>query len=164
VDAAIDIEIPGGTPAPNKRIHPDLPADGDASVRWEGEVRADAAGDHLFTTYSNAGIRFTLDGRVLIDHWRQGWLPWSDVARVRLEAGKRYTLTLEWRKDQGVETMRLRWKTPAPSADTSLWSEVGDGVDYYLVYGPSIDQVVAGYRRLTGQAPMMPRGAFGLWQ
>jgi alpha-D-xyloside xylohydrolase len=164
VDAAIDIEIPGGTPTPNKRIHPDLPADGDASVRWEGEVRADATGDHIFTTYSNAGIRFTLDGRVLIDHWRQGWLPWSDVARVRLEAGRRYKVTLEWRKDQGIETMRLRWKTPAPGAETSLWSEVGDGIDYYLVYGPSLDQVVAGYRRLTGQAPMMPRWAFGLWQ
>ena len=101
---------------------------------------------------------------MLIDRWRQGWLPWTDVARVRLEAGRRYKLKLEWQKDQGVETMRLRWKTPAPSADTSLWSEVGDGIDYYVVYGPSIDQVVAGYRRLTGQAPMMPRWAFGLWQ
>jgi alpha-D-xyloside xylohydrolase len=164
VDAAIDIEIPGGTPAPNRKIHPDLPEQGDASVRWEGEVRADQTGDHIFTTYSNSGIRFSVDGKVLIDHWRQGWLPWFDVARVPMQAGKRYKLTLEWRKDQGVETMRLRWKTPAPSADTSLWSEVGDGIDYYLVYGHSIDQVVAGYRRLTGKAPMMPRWAFGLWQ
>jgi alpha-D-xyloside xylohydrolase len=164
VDAAIDIEIPGGTPTPNRKIHPDLPEKGDASVRWEGEVRADQTGDHLFTTYSNAGIRLSVDGTVLIDHWRQGWLPWFDVARVPMKAGARYKLKLEWRKDQGVETMQLRWKTPAPSADTSLWSEVGDGIDYYLVYGPSIDQVIAGYRRLTGQAPMMPRWAFGLWQ
>jgi alpha-D-xyloside xylohydrolase len=164
VDPAIDIELTGTTPTPNRKIHPDLPEKGDASVRWEGEVRADRTGDHLFTAYSNAGIRFSVDGQVLIDHWRQGWLPWFDVARVPMKAGTRYKLVLEWRKDQGVETMRLKWKTPAASADTSLWSEVGDGIDYYLVYGPSIDQVIAGYRRLTGPAPMMPRWAFGLWQ
>jgi alpha-D-xyloside xylohydrolase len=52
----------------------------------------------------------------------------------------------------------------APSVNTSLWSEVGDGIDYYVVYGPSLDAVVEGYRRITGQAPMMPRWAFGLWQ
>jgi alpha-D-xyloside xylohydrolase len=48
--------------------------------------------------------------------------------------------------------------------DTSLWSEVGDGIDYYFVYGPQLDKVVAGYRTLTGQAPLMPAWAFGLWQ
>ena len=63
-----------------------------------------------------------------------------------------------------METVRLLWKTPAKERSTSLWSEVGDGVDYYFVYGPALDRVVAGYRRLTGEAPMMPRWAFGLWQ
>jgi len=47
---------------------------------------------------------------------------------------------------------------------TSLWSEVGDGVDYWFIYGPALDRVVAGYRQITGTAPMMPRWAFGLWQ
>ena len=60
--------------------------------------------------------------------------------------------------------MSLKWKTPPASADTSLWSEVGDGKDYYFVYGPELDKVVAGYRLLTGQATMMPQWAFGLWQ
>ena len=46
----------------------------------------------------------------------------------------------------------------------SLWSEMGKGIDYYFVYGPGLDKVVAGYRALTGQAPMMPAWAFGLWQ
>jgi alpha-D-xyloside xylohydrolase len=52
----------------------------------------------------------------------------------------------------------------APNPSTSLWSEVGDGIDYYFAYGPEIDHVVAGYRKLTGQASLMPRSAFGLWQ
>jgi alpha-D-xyloside xylohydrolase len=164
VDPRIDIELPGGTPEPNRRIHPDLPAQGDISVRWEGSVRALATGDYTFNTYSNAGIKLWVDGRLLIDRWRQGWLPWTDVARVRFEAGHTYPVRLEWRKDQGIETMKLRWKTPPASSATSLWSEVGDGIDYYYVYGPSLDDVVAGYRSLTGEAPLMPRWAFGLWQ
>jgi len=62
-------------------------------------------------------------------------------------------------------TCSSNWKTPSPEADkTALWSEVADGVDYYFIYGPKIDSVVAGYRLLTGQAPMMPQWAFGLWQ
>ncbi len=63
-----------------------------------------------------------------------------------------------------METVQLLWKTPSASRATSLWSEVGDGVDYYFVYGPELDNVIAGYRRLTGRASLMPRWAFGLWQ
>src|SRR5262249_3043543 len=54
---------------------------------------------------------------------------------------------------------------PVPrDAPTSLWSEVGDGVDYWFIYGPALDRVVGGYRQITGEAPMMPRWAFGPWQ
>ena len=47
---------------------------------------------------------------------------------------------------------------------TSFWSEVGDNVDYYFLYGPSMDRAIAAYRRLTGQAPMYGKWAYGYWQ
>lgn len=37
------------------------------------------------------------------------------------------------------------------------------GADYYMVAGASMDGVIAGYRRLTGAAPMFPKAAFGLF-
>lgn len=37
------------------------------------------------------------------------------------------------------------------------------GVDYYVVAGDTMDGVIAGYRRLTGAAPMFPKYAFGLF-
>lgn len=43
-------------------------------------------------------------------------------------------------------------------------SEIGDLVDYYFVYGKTPDGVIAGYRNLTGQAPMYGKWAFGFWQ
>jgi alpha-D-xyloside xylohydrolase len=164
VDQKIDFDISGNEKEPNRLIHPGLP-DGDVSVRWEGEVEPPVTGDYLFQTFSNSGVKLWVDGKLIINHWRQNWLPWKDLARVRLEAGHRCPLRLEWTKDQGgLAAMNLTWKTPPPSHDTSLWSEVGDGIDYYFVYGPSLDNVVAGYRNVTGQAPMMPVWAFGLWQ
>ncbi|MDN5288504.1 MAG: xylosidase [Mucilaginibacter sp.] len=47
---------------------------------------------------------------------------------------------------------------------TSFSSQVGNCADYYFIYGGTPDQVIAGYRHLTGQAPMFPRWAFGYWQ
>lgn len=45
-----------------------------------------------------------------------------------------------------------------------LWSEVGDAIDYYFIYGNNMDDLIAGYRDLTGQAPMFGKWAFGYWQ
>jgi alpha-D-xyloside xylohydrolase len=47
---------------------------------------------------------------------------------------------------------------------TSFWSEIGDNIDYYFFYGPTIDQEIAGYRQLTGEAPMYGKWAYGYWQ
>ncbi|MBN2213679.1 MAG: DUF5110 domain-containing protein [Bacteroidales bacterium] len=46
----------------------------------------------------------------------------------------------------------------------SLWSDVADNVDYYFIYGRNMDEVIAGYRDLTGQSPMYGRWAYGYWQ
>ena len=45
-----------------------------------------------------------------------------------------------------------------------LWSKVADQIDYYLIAGDSIDDVIAGYRFLTGDAPMFGKWAYGYWQ
>ena len=43
-------------------------------------------------------------------------------------------------------------------------SEVADTIDYYFLYGPDFDRLVAGYRELTGPTPMFGRWAYGFWQ
>ena len=47
---------------------------------------------------------------------------------------------------------------------TYFSSEVADTIDYYFLYGPELDKVVAGYRELTGSAPMFGKWAYGFWQ
>jgi len=46
----------------------------------------------------------------------------------------------------------------------SYSSESGAMVDYYFFYGPTFDQIIDAYRKLTGRAPMYPKWAFGLFQ
>ena len=132
-------------------------------TRWVGEVVPPVTGVYQFRTYANGGIKMWLDGKLVVDRWRQGWLTENDQVKVPLAAGHHYPIKIEFGGDEAT-TMQLTWKTPTPDNSTTLWSEVGDGVDYYFIYGPAIDQVVAGFRQLTGPASMMPEWTFGLWQ
>jgi len=47
---------------------------------------------------------------------------------------------------------------------TSFSSEVGDCIDYYVMYGGNADGVIACMRDLTGQVPMFPLWTYGYWQ
>lgn len=64
----------------------------------------------------------------------------------------------------------LFWDNYSPTtfadseAATSFESEVGDGIDYYFMYGGNADGVVACMRELTGQVPMFPLWTYGFWQ
>ena len=46
----------------------------------------------------------------------------------------------------------------------SFTAEVGDAVDYYFMYGGSIDGVNRQMRELSGQVPMFPLWTFGYFQ
>jgi alpha-D-xyloside xylohydrolase len=45
-----------------------------------------------------------------------------------------------------------------------LGSEVANSIDYYFLFGPDFDKIVAGYRELTGQASLFGKWAYGYWQ
>ncbi|MFO8001716.1 MAG: alpha-glucosidase domain-containing protein, partial [Marinilabilia sp.] len=61
---------------------------------------------------------------------------------------------------QSIKGYGLYWANYSPttftdnSEKTSFSSEVGDGVDYYFMYGGDADGVIAQMRELTGQTPM----------
>lgn len=45
-----------------------------------------------------------------------------------------------------------------------ITSKFSDAVDYFFIYGPSFDQIIAGYRTLTGSVPLFPLWAYGFFQ
>ncbi len=58
---------------------------------------------------------------------------------------------------------RSRFNNRFPHA-LYLSSEVADAVDYYFLYGPEFDKIIADYRGMTGVAPLFGKWAYGFWQ
>ena len=72
---------------------------------------------------------------------------------------------------QSIKGYGVFWDNYSPTRlkDTAkdgltLDSEVGDGIDYYFMYGINADGVVRQIRQLTGEAPMLPIHSYGFWQ
>ena len=134
-------------------------------VTWTGSIEPRAGGVHEFKMYSSGYARLSVDGQLLLDRWRMNWNPWYHNAKAGLEAGRRHELQIDWQPQGGY--FRLLQHAPAPLADAGTWSlaaDAGEAIDYYVVAGDSADEVIAGYRRLTGKATMLPKWAFGFWQ
>ena len=84
-----------------------------------------------------------------------------------MKEGTKYHLRLEWIPDGGVSYIGLKALSPVDPQlqdDISFWSEMGDQINYYVMKGNSIDEVIGRYRELTGKAQVMPRWAMGFWQ
>jgi alpha-D-xyloside xylohydrolase len=137
----------------------------DQKVVWEGRIEARTGGVHKFRLYVSSYARLWIDGKLVSDSWRQNWNPWHRNFELPMQVGQAHQLKLEWEPNDGY--IALLHNDPLAQADRhSLWlsSEAARGVDYYVVAGKDLDEVISGYRRLTGKAVMMPRWAYGFWQ
>ena len=134
-------------------------------VTWTGKVTPRDSGLHRFRLYSSSYAKVFIDGKQVLERWRQNWNPWYHNFDLNLAAGKAADLRIEWEPNSGY--IALLHNDPRPDADRrslSLASEYGHGLDYYFIAGSDMDGVISGYRKLTGNAPLMPKWAYGFWQ
>jgi alpha-D-xyloside xylohydrolase len=136
-------------------------------IRWKGTISAKTSGLHQFLLYSGGYARVWVDNKLVADRWRQCWNPATTPFDLNLEAGKPAKVTIEWLPDGGESFISLKCLPPGPSMYNNTYSfssEVGDAINYYFVKGATADEVISGYRLLTGKAPIMPLWSMGLWQ
>ncbi len=134
-------------------------------VVWEGSFSSEVEGDHKFLVYSSNYFKVWVDGNLLLDKWRQNWNPWTNKFSVPVKKGEKHTLKVEWFPDGGYMAVKhLDPLPPEEQSKLSLWSEAGDNINYYFIRGSNADEVIAGYRKLTGKAPIPPKWAMGFWQ
>jgi alpha-D-xyloside xylohydrolase len=136
-----------------------------AAIRWSGEIESRESGLHKFRLYCCGYTKMWLDDSLVVDSWRQNWLPWTHFPCLSMRAGERHRIRIEWIHTGGY--IGLKYLPPEQDTNSggiSLFSEVADQIDYYFIAGNNTDDVVHGYREITGRAPMMPKWAMGLWQ
>lgn len=134
-------------------------------VVWTGSFTPQEAGTHKFRLYSSSYVKVFAAGELVLDRWRQNWNPWYHNFELDLAAGQSIELRIEWEPKQGY--IALEHADPLPPMDrnsVSFASEASKAIDFYVVQAPTMDEGIAGYRRLTGKAPMMPRWVYGFWQ
>lgn len=137
-------------------------------VTYEGYMEAPADNLYRFLLYYAGYTRVFIDGKeVVTEHWRQAWNPNYCKFDVRLEKGKRHHLLIDWLPDGDVSYCGLRVAAPRPESEQqklTVWSEMAKDLDYYFIAGNSLDEVISGYRTLTGKAQVVPKWAMGFWQ
>jgi alpha-D-xyloside xylohydrolase len=118
--------------------------------------------DGVYSIFLNLGDMdnrqyVVIDGKPCIDI-NNFWLPPTADAQVHLKAGEHQVQLL----CKSSNTPKLSWKYA--NDETAFRSPNAKLLDYVVFYGLSADSVVATYRNLSGNVPMLPRWAFGFWQ
>ena len=71
---------------------------------------------------------------------------------------------------QSIKGWGIYWENYSPTLfednanGMTFDSEVGEGIDYYFMYGGNADGVIAQMRHLSGDVPMFPLWTYGFWQ
>ncbi|MCU7550176.1 DUF5110 domain-containing protein [Chitinophagaceae bacterium LB-8] len=136
-------------------------------VTWDGNIGSDFTGVHKFRFTYGGSIKVWMNGKLMIDRWRKAWNPAPALLDLSMQKGQKIPLKIEWIPEDRESYLSLKWLEPLPTADQnsfSFSSEAGRQMDYYFIYGNNMDEVISGYRFLTGKAPIVPKWALGFWQ
>ena len=139
-----------------------------AAVSYEGMIEPSQTGEFKFILYYAGYTRVYIDNKLIVpERWRTAWNPNSYKFSVSLDAGKKVPIRVEWKPDGGISYSGLRVMPPVDPEEQgkqSWWSEMTPQLDYYFIAGDNLDDVISGYRTLTGKSPVMPKWAMGFWQ
>ena len=146
-----------------------------ANVVYEGFIEPECCGKctgksqaYQFILYYSGYVKVYLDGKEVVpERWRTAWNPNTYKFTADVRKGVKNHLRIEWQPDGGEAYCGLRVAEPRSAEERgqlSVWSEMAKDMDYYFIAGENLDQVVSGYRTLTGKASLYPKWVLGFWQ
>ena len=137
-------------------------------VTYEGFVEASVDNLYRFILYYAGYIKVFIDDKEVVpERWRTAWNPNSYKFTYPLKKGVKARLLIDWYPDGDVSYCGLRAAVPQSEAEQnklSIWSEMSRDMDYYFIAGQNMDDVISGYRTLTGKAQVFPKWTLGFWQ
>ena len=146
-----------------------------ANVVYEGFIQPECCGKcegkqqlYQFILYYSGYVKVYIDGKEVVpERWRTAWNPNAYKFATKLAKGKKAQLRIEWKPDGGEAYCGLRVAEPRSEEERgklSIWSEMARDMDYYFIAGKNFDEVISGYRTLTGKAALYPKWVLGFWQ
>jgi alpha-D-xyloside xylohydrolase len=139
-----------------------------ANVTYEGFIEPSVSQLYQFVLYYSGYIKVYIDGKEVVpERWRTAWNPNTYKFSTELQKGRRVQLRMEWRPDGGEAYCGLRVSEPRNKNEReqlSIWCEMAKDMDYYFIAGKNLDEVISGYRTLTGKASLYPKWVLGFWQ
>ena len=139
-----------------------------SKVVYEGYVEAPTNSFYQFILYYAGYMKIYIDGKLVVpERWRTAWNPNSYKFETPIKQGVKTPIRIEWQPDGDVSYCGLRVAAPRSEAEKnqlSIWSEMSPDMDYYFIAGQNMDEVISGYRTLTGKAPVYPKWVLGFWQ
>ena len=139
-----------------------------SKVVYEGYIEAPTNSFYQFILYYAGYMKVYIDGKLVVpERWRTAWNPNSYKFTAPVAKGVKTPIRIEWQPDGGVSYCGLRVAAPRSETEKnqlSIWSEMSPDMDYYFIAGQNLDEVISGYRTLTGKAPVYPKWVLGFWQ
>jgi hypothetical protein len=112
------------------------------TVRWSGlvETPVGASGVYTFRTTADDGVRVWVDGRLVLDRWRDQSIT-SATQSITLAGGQRYGLRLDYFQNPTYARVRLEWMVPG----TGAFVIVPQSALYPIVAAPKISPAAGTY-------------------
>lgn len=137
-------------------------------VLYEGFLEAPVDNLYRFILYYAGYTKVYIDGKLVVpERWRTAWNPNAYKFTVPMKKGVKAKILIDWYPDGDVSYCGLRAASPRSEKEQgqmSIWSEMTPDMDYYFIAGNNLDEVISGYRTLTGKASVYPKWSFGFWQ
>jgi hypothetical protein len=86
---------------------------GSYSIRWTGKVMAQYTEPYTFQVDTGGGIRLYIDGKLVVDSWKEMYPGSLKSTSINLVAGQKYDIKLEYFNTDNRSIMGLQWTSPS---------------------------------------------------
>jgi len=137
-------------------------------VTWTGTIVPKHSEEYTIVTYSDDGVRLWIDGKKIIENWSNHAIE-KDTAKVKLEAGKKYSVKMDLYENSGDAAGRLLWSSQSQQLEpikaaggfrASYRSEKPASTDlFYTIKGETMYVISTKLpKKLTFEAPTPKNG------
>lgn len=127
------------------------------SVRWTGQILAQYSEEYTFYTTTDDGVRLWIDGKLIIDDWMDHHAL-TRTGKIRLEAGRKYDIKMEYYENTGAALATLAW-----SSASQPWEIVPKSQLFASTSTPPVQQPAPGIDLARGKKAVASSAQDGMW-